>query len=251
MSQSSVQACPARRLSLALSVVSVVWVGVLLLGMPSPLAAQPSSSDFSSGQTTSSGDASELSGDIAGEVEVDAACIEELANEDADFAADYAVLATTLQDPEKIPVIVLYRTSCTKECTLGELWKGNERLCYTLELPGGGNERGKNCIPTGSYMCEPYSSKRFPNVYEITDVDGRRSILIHAGNTTADTHGCVLVGLTQDQSGGSVGSSRKALDVLRKLMGRCKFKLVVKEGPAPTPAPTPRPRKAVRSAPGS
>ena len=57
---------------------------------------------------------------------------------------------------------------------------------------------------------------------------------------------------TQDVSGSSVGQSRKALEALKKLMGRCKFKLVIKEGPPPTPTPTPRPtprKKAVARAP--
>ncbi|YCO05527.1 DUF5675 family protein [Vibrio sp. VNB-15] len=58
-------------------------------------------------------------------------------------------------------------------------------------------------MKVGSYKLLPYSSPKYPNVYELQNVPGRTFILIHAGITTK-TH---LECLTPDKTWGSVAKS--------------------------------------------
>lgn len=87
---------------------------------------------------------------------------------------------------------------------------------FTLEQLWRNNENNISCIPTGDYDCSSYSSDHFKDVYQVKNVPNRQAILIHAGNTVKDTHGCILVGL-QAVSGG-VAQSQKALAYLRTLV---------------------------------
>jgi len=70
-------------------------------------------------------------------------------------------------------------------------------IFHTLELPWLDNKRNVSCIPDGEYkteFLEKSASGRYENVYWVKDVPGRSQILIHAGNFTKDTHGCILIG---------------------------------------------------------
>ena len=75
-------------------------------------------------------------------------------------------------------------------------YKDNNHIfhCKTLELAWKNNERRISCIPEGVYLVKPYSSDKYPKVYEITEVDSRDKILIHAGNFHRDILGCVILG---------------------------------------------------------
>jgi hypothetical protein len=54
---------------------------------------------------------------------------------------------------------------------------------------------GKTAIPAGQYRCLNTMSARFNAIMPyIQDVNGFTGIRIHAGNTEADTLGCILVG---------------------------------------------------------
>lgn len=66
--------------------------------------------------------------------------------------------------------------------------------CKTLELPWKNNARGISCIQAGKYTCRKYHSEKFGDCFHIENVLNRDGILIHAGNTTHDTKGCILVG---------------------------------------------------------
>jgi hypothetical protein len=85
-------------------------------------------------------------------------------------------------------------------------------------------------IPVGLYGCRPYTSPRFPEVYEITGVPRRSSILIHPGNFEKDTAGCVLVGFSagilKDQV--AVMQSRQAMEFLRETLGHFEFLLEIR-----------------------
>lgn len=95
-------------------------------------------------------------------------------------------------------------TRCTEHggATFGLLCIGTEPLFVTLEPAWQGNAVNESCIPEGSYELHPYSSVKFGECIELRDVPDRQAILIHAGNTVADTHGCILLGKKLDQLDG-------------------------------------------------
>jgi len=89
----------------------------------------------------------------------------------------------------------LVREPSTPDGTLGEMFDpdGNH-LCFTMELPWENNEPRKSCIPIGRYTCIPHNSDAHPGTWELLNVPDRSEILIHTGNTDADSLGCILVG---------------------------------------------------------
>lgn len=98
--------------------------------------------------------------------------------------------------------------------TFGILLNDNGPLCLTLERPWIDNKQDVSCVPLGKYECVKHNSTKFPNVFELKNVPGRREILIHAGNSIDDTHGCILVGLQFMPYG--ITLSKMALEDLRK-----------------------------------
>lgn len=121
--------------------------------------------------------------------------------------------------------ITLTRTRYNDKETLGILEFAGEKI-YTLELPNKGNRKNESCIPEGFYEFVPHgwdtAKKKFPKVWEVENVDGRSAILFHAGNTTKDTEGCILVGMGIHSSRGEsyVSDSRKAVNLMRSLIGK-------------------------------
>lgn len=87
-------------------------------------------------------------------------------------------------------------------------------------------------IPAGVYTCKPYSSDKFKDVFEVTNVPGRTAILFHVGNFSEDTEGCILLGLESgtayNNSNVGVFNSGKALELLRKLRPKLEFTLEIK-----------------------
>jgi hypothetical protein len=113
--------------------------------------------------------------------------------------------------------LVLKRIYHSSDRTIGVMEVGDE-LMYTMEPAGpDSSEEGSNKrIPVGEYCVEPYSSKKYPDSYELKDVEGRTAILIHAGNLPSDTKGCILVGLDRAVYKGdqAITRSRDAIKVL-------------------------------------
>ena len=65
---------------------------------------------------------------------------------------------------------------------------------HILELPYRDNQRQISCIPEGTYKIVHHTSPKFGKSLLVLDVRNRSEILIHAGNTTKDTKGCLLPG---------------------------------------------------------
>ena len=81
-------------------------------------------------------------------------------------------------------------------------------MLVTLEDPPG---EGKGPIPAGVYRVTLSYSRRLKQLLpEILEVPGFTGIRMHAGNTSADTKGCPLVGMYQ-ASDHEIGSSVEAL----------------------------------------
>lgn len=78
--------------------------------------------------------------------------------------------------------------------------------------------KGETAIPSGRYRIVLRQSPRFGRVLPwLQDVPGFEWILMHAGNKTADTEGCLLVGL--DRGTAFVGRSQMALQrVMERLV---------------------------------
>jgi hypothetical protein len=132
--------------------------------------------------------------------------------------------------------LTLTRGQSTDQGTPGLLTCDGLSL-FTLELPWRDNTPQTSCIPAGRYLCRPYSSTKYPGVYEVTGVPGRSAILIHTGNFAgdvskgykSDVQGCILVGLARGSLDGqkNVLSSRLAMDRLQAAVGRNSFELVI------------------------
>ncbi len=82
--------------------------------------------------------------------------------------------------------------------TIGKLYIDGVYFCDTLEdtvRPAGVKIAGKTAIPAGTYRVKKTMSPRFKKVLpEILNVPNYTGVRIHAGNTAADTEGCVLLG---------------------------------------------------------
>lgn len=111
----------------------------------------------------------------------------------------------------------LTRDTFSDESTIGKLYIDGKYFCETLEdkdryLEGGGiKEYGKTCIPRGDYGVTITMSNRFkkelPLLLNVPQFEGIR---IHAGNTAADTDGCILLGKTRRNN--FVENSRDAVN---------------------------------------
>lgn len=97
--------------------------------------------------------------------------------------------------------LTLQRTALRKEYTVGRLLIDGQYHCDTLEptrrdlAHGARKLRGRTAIPEGRYAVAVTWSPRFERWLPlVVGVPGFSGIRIHAGNTVADTQGCILVG---------------------------------------------------------
>lgn len=107
----------------------------------------------------------------------------------------------------------LVRVSEFNEATLGVLCLNDRPIAVTLEDKWRNNEKMVSCIPKGKYKVRRHMSPHFGECFKVMDVPNRSDILIHAGNTHKDTHGCILLGLMYGTVGvdAAILSSRAAV----------------------------------------
>lgn len=91
--------------------------------------------------------------------------------------------------------MTLKRVLFTDDGTQGVLISDGRLRFLTMEPEWKDNVRGISCIPEGSYLCKRVDTPKHGNTFEVLQVPGRDSILIHSGNTEADTEGCILLGM--------------------------------------------------------
>jgi hypothetical protein len=113
-------------------------------------------------------------------------------------------------------IIELIRVAQSDKGTFGVLVKEGIPICVTCEDPWNDNKVGISCIPEGAYSVLPHSGEKYKNVWRLREVPGRSDILIHNGNSIADTRGCILVG--KGFSWASITNSRETLDYLRGVL---------------------------------
>ena len=117
------------------------------------------------------------------------------------------------------------------------VWVVNSRMmCVTLEPADLENRKNVSSIPAQQYICERYSSEKYPNTFQIMNVPDRTKVLIHPGNTKYHTEGCILlaqhVGLLNVGGATSRGvlNSGKTFRAFMALMnGVDRFHLTIKE----------------------
>lgn len=97
--------------------------------------------------------------------------------------------------------LALSRKTLGAKATLGELSVDGNFECYTLEdvvrelgPDGSGKVWGQTAIPAGTYEVILSLSPKFGRIMpRLVDVPFFSGILIHKGNTDANTEGCILV----------------------------------------------------------
>lgn len=91
--------------------------------------------------------------------------------------------------------------------TLGKLSIDGIFFCYTVEdtdrlSRGEAKIFGQTAIPRGTYKVElamsPHFDKVTPRLIDVPEFDG---VLIHSGNTAADTEGCIIIGASRTPNG--------------------------------------------------
>ena len=120
--------------------------------------------------------------------------------------------------------LILTRIARKAEYTIGRLEDENgKKLCDTLEPIWRNYDGGelkipkKSAIPEGTYRVVTTYSLRFRKYLPLlVGVPGFEGVRIHAGNTSRDTEGCILVG--QNIQVGKVLWSRITLEKLMKLI---------------------------------
>ena len=123
-------------------------------------------------------------------------------------------------------MLVLVRDAYTETAILGRLFVGGTCICYTLE------NRSK-AIPCGTYNIENSNSPKFkrelPLIYGYKVAESR-GIRIHAGNTSKDSAGCVLVGMGRDTVEGSLTESKLAETMVAMLCRTIKHLTITEIG---------------------
>lgn len=100
--------------------------------------------------------------------------------------------------------IIVKRLQKDEDVTIGAITIDGDFACWSLEdpvreVPGQPVStwkiHGKTAIPAGRYKVIIDMSARFKRLLPLLiDVPGYSGVRIHAGNTAADTEGCILVG---------------------------------------------------------
>lgn len=116
--------------------------------------------------------------------------------------------------------------------TVGQLYEDTgyslAPICYTLEdkfreVSGQAVKdwkvQNKTAIPRGTYDISITLSNRFKTKLPLlNNVEGFEGIRIHSGNSSENTEGCILVGMTWDGRSDWIGSSKVAMSALMPLL---------------------------------
>ena len=132
--------------------------------------------------------------------------------------------------------LLLKRIHFGETFTVGQLYEvteyGQSPLCYVLEdkyreVEGQDVKvwkvQDKTAIPKGVYDVRITFSNRFQSKLPLLiDVPGFTGIRIHTGNSSKNTEGCLLVGMTWDGKSDWIGSSKVAMGLIMPMIERAK-----------------------------
>lgn len=139
---------------------------------------------------------------------------------------------------DKLPVVLIERYDFNPTETRGAVSFDGVRRLQSYELPDKNNKKGESCIPVGKYRGTRHITKSYPRerfAYLIKDVPGRDGILIHSGNTSKDTSGCILLGRSfgkleiDGKKVDAILDSKKAMAELQDFLKDRDFELVIME----------------------
>lgn len=121
--------------------------------------------------------------------------------------------------------LTLQRRPSVGGATIGKLYIDGVYACCTLEdevreiegVPvAAWKIKGATAIPSGEYRVTLEHSNRFgPDTLTINNVPGFEAIRMHAGNTSADTEGCPLLGMQATEVSLIAGTSRPAVALVK------------------------------------
>jgi hypothetical protein len=112
--------------------------------------------------------------------------------------------------------------------TIGKFYIDGIYHCYSLEdkIREGKKVNGQTAIPNGTYDVIVDVSTRFgkplPHILNVPNFTGVR---IHAGNTSKDTEGCILLGHTWAGKD-FIGNSKIAFDTFFKQLEKAKTAII-------------------------
>ncbi len=121
--------------------------------------------------------------------------------------------------------LTLQRRASAGGATIGKLHIDGVFACHTLEdevreIAGQPVStwkiKGVTAIPQGTYAVTLEQSMRFgPETLSLNTVPGFLYIRMHAGNTSADTEGCILLGMQSTERTLIGGTSRPAVELVK------------------------------------
>jgi hypothetical protein len=103
------------------------------------------------------------------------------------------------------------------DCEISRVYIRDKFFCFAIEDAQRTTKiKGQTCIPQGTYPLGIRHSPRFSprlghDMIWVKDVPGFEFILIHTGNTVADTEGCLILGKTIGTLKGNDGIVRDAV----------------------------------------
>lgn len=113
--------------------------------------------------------------------------------------------------------------------TIGKLYIDGVYFCNVLEdvvRPDGVKVFGETAIPKGIYKVVLTMSNRFKKVLPLLlNVPMFDGIRMHGGNTAADTHGCLLVGINDVK--GRVNHSQETMSKLMPVLENAKDEITI------------------------
>lgn len=128
-------------------------------------------------------------------------------------------------------IIEITRIEESEQGTIGVMRIDKRVVGFTLEPSDHLNASNISSIPAGQYVVIPYSSAKYKDVYEVTNVPSRSKILFHPGNTSTDTEGCILIGSRVGSLKGdrAILNSGRTFDEVRSILGKKNAHLTISE----------------------